>query len=477
MGPGLSVRAQGTRQLNLSSRSPGRPKSGLAPSGGCRDRREGLGVLLLPRTLFGRTAAALLAAFLVFETLAFVVVWLTLIRPMAERSADDLAAKISLAAKTWVELPPQTRTDYEMEMAFRHDLELGAVTKPMVDAAPRTWFGDLLAASLGHRMRQSVLLKRGPDANWVWLDLRVADKRLRVGFSLDRYALQAPLAAVGVFLLGAALTVVTALLMVGRVGRRLNSLAEKAAEVGQGRDPEPLPETGPREIRELTAAFNRMAGEVHALLENRTVLLSGISHDLRTPITRLKLALSMLDGADAIQVSRMERDLDEINRLIGDMLAFARALQANDRKDCDLAALLGDLAETASRLGPLNWQPPPAACGAKVGEAALRRIVGNLLDNARRYGGETAVDLELLCGEGEARISVLDRGPGIPEEQREAVFRPFHRLEASRSRDSGGSGLGLAIARQLADAYGWRIEFRHREGGGLDASLIIPRGT
>jgi len=429
----------------------------------------------IPRTLFGRTAAALLAAFLVFETLAFVVVWQTLIQPMAARSADDLAAKISLAAKTWVELPPQTRTDYEMELAFRHDLGLGAATKPLTDAAPPTWFGDLLAASLGRRMQQTVQLKRGPDANWVWLDLQVADKRLRVGFSQDRYALQAPLAAVGIFLLGAALTVVTALLMVGRAGRQLNSLAEKAAEVGQGRDPVPLPETGPQEIRELTAAFNRMAGAVHSLLENRTVLLSGISHDLRTPITRLKLALSLLDEADATQVSRMERDLDEMNRLIGDMLVFARALQNNDLKDCDLPAVLGDLAETAARLGPVNWHPAAGSCLVKVGEAALRRIVGNLLDNARRYGGEAAIDLELRCGEREVRLSVLDRGPGIPEDQREAVFRPFHRLEGSRSRDSGGSGLGLAIARQLADAYGWRIEFKHREGGGLDAALVISR--
>lgn len=434
-------------------------------------------MIFLPRTLFGRTAAALLVAFLVFETLAFAVVWRTLIQPMAARSADDLAAKISLAAKTWVELPPQTRTDYEMELAFHHDLGLGEATRPLTETAPHTWFGDLLAASLGRRMRQTVLLKRGPDAGWVWLDLQVAEKPLRVGFSQDRYALQAPLAAVGIFLLGAALTVVTALLMVGRAGRRLNSLAEKAAEVGQGRDPVPLPETGPQEIRELTAAFNRMAGAVHSLLENRTVLLSGISHDLRTPITRLKLALSMLDEADATQVSRMERDLDEMNRLIGDMLAFARALQNNDLKDCDLTALLGDLAETAARLGPVNWRPPTSACVVKVGEAALRRIVGNLLDNARRYGGDEAIDLELLCGEREVLVSVLDRGPGIPEDQREAVFRPFHRLESSRSRDSGGSGLGLAIARQLADAYGWRIEFRQREGGGLDAALIISRGT
>jgi two-component system osmolarity sensor histidine kinase EnvZ len=115
---------------------------------------------------------------------------------------------------------------------------------------------------------------------------------------------------------------------------------------------------------------------------------------------------------------------------------------------------------------------------AKVGEAALRRIVGNLLENARRYGDGEAVKLELECNQGDAgekqvRIAVLDRGPGIPVEQREAVFRPFTRLETSRSREAGGSGLGLAIARQLADAYGWRIELTDRAGGGLVASVII----
>lgn len=436
----------------------------------------------LPRTLFGRTAAAMLAAFLVFESLAFGVVWQTMIRPMTERSADDLAAKISLAAKTWVELPPQTRTDFEMELAFRHDLELGEAKSKLTQPARPTLFGQLLAQALTRRLQQEVTLKRGADGAWLWLDIQVADKQLRVGFNQERYALQGPLVAVGVFLLGAALTVVTALLLVGRASLQLKSLAAKAAEVGQGRDSARLPETGPLELQELTAAFNRMAGEVHALLENRTVLLSGISHDLRTPITRLKLSLSMLDEADAAQVSRMERDLDEMNRLIGDMLVFARALQAGDVQDHDLSAILGDLAETAARLGPVRWQVPGEACRRRVGEAALRRIVGNLLENARRYGGDAEIELVLACGgegeaEAETRISVLDRGPGIPSDQREAVFRPFHRLESSRSRESGGSGLGLAIARQLADAYGWRIEFRDREGGGLDASLIICRGT
>lgn len=430
----------------------------------------------MPETLFGRTAAALLAAFLVFEAIAFGVVWFMLIRPLAERSADDLAAKILLSAQTWVELPPQTRADYEMELAFRHDLALAEVKTRLPQAAEANYFGDLIAAALTRRAKQDISLKRGTDPSWDWLEIQVADKLLRVGFDRRRYALEAPLAAVGVFLLGALLTVLTALFMVRQASQRMNSLARKAAEVGQGRAPELLPETGARELRELTAAFNRMALEVQALLENRTVLLAGVSHDLRTPITRLRLAVSLLEGADPDLVKRMEHDLDEMNRLIGDMLVFARSLKVEALHECDLTRVLDDLAVQAALLGPLEWQPG-APCMARVGEAALHRIVGNLLDNARRYGAGAAVQLRLECEGEEARIAVLDRGSGIPVEQREAVFRPFTRLETSRSREAGGSGLGLAIARQLADAYGWRIELSDRAGGGLIAALIISRGT
>ncbi len=428
---------------------------------------------LLPETLFGRTAAALLAAFLVFEAAAFAVVWIMVIEPLAQRSADDMAAKIILAAQTWVELPPATRADYEMELAFRHDLELGEAKDRLTQSADPGYFGRLIETTLSERAKQSIALKRGPDPDWDWLEIQVSGKWLRIGYDRERYALEAPLAAVGVFLLGAALTVFTALFMARQSSRRLRGLAEKAREVGQGRDPERLPETGALELRELTAAFNRMAEEVHSLLENRTVLLSGISHDLRTPITRLKLALSMLDEADPAMVARMERDLDEMTRLISDMLAFARALRMDDLAECDLNRLLDDLAAQASRLGPVEWHSGPP-CLVRVGEAAVRRVVGNLVENARRYGGDEAVTLTLLRATGETRIGVLDRGPGIPAEQREAVFRPFYRLEQSRSREEGGSGLGLAIVRQLVDAYGWRIELSGREGGGLAAELVIP---
>lgn len=428
---------------------------------------------LLPETLFGRTAAALLVAFLLFEAIAFGVAWHLVIQPLARRSADDLAARIVLAAQTWVELPPETRADYEMELSYLHGLELGEVRQALREPAASNYFSGLIEEAMSRRTAQPIRLMRAGDPRYDWLELRVADKLLRIGFARERYALQAPLAAAGIFLLGAALTVLTALILVRQASRRLNSLATKAGEVGRGRVPARLPETGARELRELTAAFNRMAEEVRALLENRTVLLSGISHDLRTPITRLRLALSLLDGVEPARLAAMERDLDEMNRLIADMLAFSRALHDELAKPRDPNTILAELCEQASRLGPVDWQPGPP-CVVDLGEAALRRVVGNLLDNARRYGDAGPVEVRLLCEAGAARVEVVDRGPGIPAEQREAVFRPFTRLESSRNREQGGSGLGLAIARQLADAHGWRIELADRDGGGLIARLVMP---
>ena len=429
---------------------------------------------LMPRTLFGRTAAALLAGFSVFQLAALVAVWFAVIEPLAQRSAEELAARIVLAAQTWVELPPETRDDYEVELALHHELELGAVREPLAELEVRSFFGDRLEPILSRRTGQTIQLKQGPDPAWSWVEVRLAGNLLRIGFLKDRYQLRAPMIAAGLLLIGALLTALMALLMVRRTAVRLSRLAASAAEVGQGRLPALLPETGAEEWQQLTRTFNRMAAEVQALLENRTTLLAGISHDLRTPLTRLHLALSMLEGADAKQVRRMEGDLAEIDRLIGAMLAFARALQMEAPKALDLAGLLADLAQAASEPGRVHHSAADA-CVVEAGELAVRRIVGNLVENALRYGEGGPVELVLACGEREAIVQVLDRGPGIPAAEREAVFRPFYRLEHSRSKGSGGSGLGLAIAKQLADAHGWRIELAEREGGGLSASLVIPK--
>ena len=188
-------------------------------------------------------------------------------------------------------------------------------------------------------------------------------------------------------------------------------------------------------------------------------------------MTRLQLHLEMLrDEPSPTRIDRAVADLADMNRLITGYLELARTTQAEARTRFDLAVLLEEVATDAGLTGF-----SAAPCTVEAGRLALRQIVSNLIQNAQRYGGAATVELELECAEREARVTVRDAGPGIPEDQLEKVFRPFYRLEASRSGATGGSGLGLAIVRQLAATNGWKVSLANRKTGGLEAVLEIRR--
>jgi len=299
-------------------------------------------------------------------------------------------------------------------------------------------------------------------------------RNIRISFPHARIGARPPLAALLVAIAGALVILFTSLLLVRRLTRPLARLATAAGQIGRGDAFVPLPETGPREIAVLTQRFNRMAAEISELLTNRTTLFAGISHDLRTPITRMRLALEMLPGATAPElVEHLRQDLDEMNRLITETLELARGLGPHAAELVDLRDLI-DGVVTAIRQGGavIEWSPA-ACCYCPVDTLALQRVLTNLLDNAVRYS-DAPVVLHCDCDAVAAVIRVLDRGPGIPEQDRDKVFQPFHRLEGSRSRRTGGSGLGLAITRQLCDVHGWDIQLLPRTGGGTEARLRIP---
>jgi two-component system osmolarity sensor histidine kinase EnvZ len=425
----------------------------------------------LTRSLYARTALTLALAFIVFQAAAFWVVTRTLIVPVAERSADDLAGLIVLSAQTWVELPPQTRAAFERELARRHGLRLTTLDVGATAQAPRFAFRRQIEDALSRRVGEDVVLRGVPGTEAVWLDIPVGGYDLRAGFFPGRYAVKPPLAAIAVVTLGALLSLLTALFVVRRITVPLARAATAASQVGAGELPEPLPETGPAELAELARRFNTMAAEVRALLDNRTTLLAGISHDLRTPMTRLQLNLEMLrDAPSPARIDRAVADLADMNKLITGYLELARTTQPEARSRIDLAVLLEEAAADAG----LPW-PGAAACEVDAGRLALRQIVSNLIQNAQRYGGGTPVELALECDERQARVIVRDAGPGIPDDQLEKVFRPFYRLETSRSLATGGTGLGLAIVRQLAETNGWKMSLRNRATGGLEAVLEIRR--
>ncbi|MHB1655598.1 MAG: ATP-binding protein [Burkholderiales bacterium] len=434
---------------------------------------------LWPNSLFGRTAATLGLAFLLFQTIVLAVVALAVLQPMAERSADDLAALIVLSAQTWAELPPDTRPAFEQELIEHHHLRINKIDRLSSQPADRFLNSRNIEKALSRRTGQDIGLQAG-NHGWTWATLRMGGHLIRVGFVRSRYNIRSPLTAVGLLSLGALLTWFTGIITVRRITHTLAQLGTAAGQVGQGQMPQPLPETGPTELATLAHAFNRMANEVQALLANRTTLLAGISHDLRTPIARMRLAVAMLPATTSPSLlNQFERDLEQMNNLIGSFLEMARGLQCVSRQKADLHEILNELAEDARRAGGNVVCEFDGACAAEIAVQGFQRIVANLIENSLRYGkSDTAASQVTVTCERHAEgilVRIMDRGPGIPADQLEAVFRPFYRLESSRNQATGGSGLGLAIARQLAEANGWRLRLSARAGGGLTASLTIAQ--
>jgi two-component system osmolarity sensor histidine kinase EnvZ len=262
-----------------------------------------------------------------------------------------------------------------------------------------------------------------------------------------------------------------------RITRPLARLEAASALIGQGATPMLLPETGARELVTLSRRFNAMARQVSELLSARTTLLAGVSHDLRTPLARMRLALEIIrtDPTPAL-IERLERDIEQMNQLIGNVLDLARGLEHEQPVAVDLQDFLTELADDFSTpvcVIAVHCQPGQYL----LARSALHRAIGNLLQNALRYAPAAPVELSCTVTEQQCRIGILDRGPGIASAQIESMFLPFHRLDASRSPATGGSGLGLAIVRELARANGWRVSLSARAGGGLEAWIELGAGA
>ena len=262
-----------------------------------------------------------------------------------------------------------------------------------------------------------------------------------------------------------------AMLVVRRLTAPLRDLAVAAERLGRGETVAPLADRGPEEIHRTTAAFNAMQERLRRFIDDRTRLLAAISHDLRTPITTLRLRAEFVEDEETR--ARILATLDEMQRIVEATLAFAGEQASREpTRTVDLAGLLesvvGELADLGAevRLEPAPRLPYPCR------PTALTRAIRNLLENAVRYGARARVR---LAGDAQ-RIAIVveDDGPGIPEAEVEAAFAPFVRLEGSRSPETGGIGLGLAIARSIARAHGGDVTLANRPGGGLDAILRLP---
>jgi signal transduction histidine kinase len=266
------------------------------------------------------------------------------------------------------------------------------------------------------------------------------------------------------------LLISSGLIIARRMASPMAQLAVAAERFGLGQPQSPIPEKGPREVRQTIHAFNLMQKRLQKQINDRSRMLAAVSHDLRTPITTLRLRAEYIEEQEMRE--KTLATLTEMEAILADTLSFARDEAADEQaRPTDLAALLQSLINDHADLGGDAIYKGPERLNFICRPVSLKRALNNLIDNALKYGG--SIEATLTHRAGSAIIHIDDQGPGIPDDQLEAVLTPFFRLEASRSRETGGTGLGLAVAKSIILAHGGELSLSNRPGGGLRASVML----
>lgn len=428
---------------------------------------------LLPRSLLGRTV--LLLAFLLIVSQ---IAWFQMLRfferePRARQLATQVSSTVNLTRAALLTAEPSKRRELLLDLSEREgirvytDLPEGANANPP-DRPFVQMTAEAVRAELG--ADTEVLVQRSDDdtALWVSFDIEGDDYWIALSRLRTERAFPTQWLIWGALVLG--FSILGAYLIASRINRPLKNLTDAAAKIGKGELPSPLIEAGPAEIRAVSAGFNQMADDLKRLDADRALLLAGVSHDLRTPLSRLRLQLEMLDESEALK-AEMAQDIEEIDTIIGQFLAFARGASEPTEPNVDVNAMIRTLCERYARGGktlqPQLGELPGIACKP----IAIQRLLVNLVENALRHGGgeveiRTKRESNLLV------LSVLDRGPGIPDAEIARMMQPFTRLGSSRT--GGGSGLGLAIVDRIARLHDGRARLLARPEGGLEARVELP---
>jgi two-component system osmolarity sensor histidine kinase EnvZ len=432
-----------------------------------------LQVTLWPRSLLWRTFILLAAL-----VLATTVAWFQIFRayelePRARQLSQNLISIVNLTRTALVASHPERRHELLEDLAEREGIQVytaepGERIRPPADRPLMRLVSEMVRQQLGEDTRFAVERDGTPG---FWVSFFIEDDEYWVRVPRERVERRVALRWLGWGALALALSLLAAYLLVSWLNRPLKALASAAGAIGKRTNSGPVSESGPEEIRTLSHAFNRMSEDLARLDADRALILAGVSHDLRTPLSRLRLGVEM-SGADARLKGEMVSDIEEMDRIVGQFLDFARTDGGEAMQEGDLAAIVREVVEHFRRHGKPIAADLAAVPGLPVQPRAMRRVVLNLIDNALRYG-EKEVSVAVRADDRAAVLEVADRGPGIPASEAERLKQPFTRLEPARS-DKGGAGLGLAIVERVVRAHRGSFELSAREGGGLVARIRLP---
>ena len=380
---------------------------------------------------------------------------------------EEDSENISITAKPRVTRPARHPMAFKLAGRLRHKLRLRDPASVRISELPQNpaeaiQTNETDTSRPVNRIPQaldiSILLA---DGNWLNVQYKMFDKPPPwANKTLQLLALL----VLAIFISG--------LIIAKLMTRPMARLAIAADRFGLGQTEEPLSESGPREVRQTIRAFNRMQQRLHKHLKDRSLMLAAISHDLRTPVTTLRLRAEYIQDEEIRE--KTLQTLGEMEAILKATLSFSRDDAADEKaRATDLSALLQSLVDDHIDLGGEVTYSGPDKLPFTCRPVALKRALNNLIDNALKYAGSTQVTLTSHADS--VSIQVDDHGPGIPEQSLEQIFTPFFRLETSRNRETGGTGLGLAVARSIVLAHGGELKLENLVEGGLRAQITLPR--
>jgi two-component system osmolarity sensor histidine kinase EnvZ len=429
----------------------------------------------LPRGLFGRSLIIIVAPIVLLQAIIAYVFFERDVDTTTRRLARDVAADMAMlvALEDNNKSPDRERLralaarqlNYRIRFLPGQNLppHHGALTSNIEIA-----LDDILEQRIGSD-RDFSAARTGDDFE---IKVDVHDGVLAVLVPRDRVTVSKPDIFILWMVVSALILMAIAITFLRNQVRPIERLARAADSFGKGRAVPDFKPYGATEVRRAAQAFITMRERIERHITQRTEMLAGVSHDIKTPLTRLKLALAMLP--DNPDTAPMRTDIGEMEHMLDEYLAFARGEGGEESQVTDLAGLVRDAADAAAKARQRDGIriKTPAHVMVSVKRAGLRRVLANLIDNALKHGAHVAVTLSQ--DDRLVEIAVEDDGPGIPEDRRDESFRPFHRLDQGRNLQSGGSGLGLSIARDIARAHGGDIVLDDSMMGGLKATVRLP---
>ncbi|MGZ3236007.1 MAG: ATP-binding protein [Burkholderiaceae bacterium] len=434
--------------------------------------------------LFWRTFI-LLAVLITVSMAAWVASFRMLERgPRARQIAAQVVSMVTITRAALTHSAPDSRRELLFDLASNEGIRIYPLEKtdrvvPMSDTNIMPLLQENVMSRLG---ADTKFAGKVNDVTGFWVSFKIDnDADDMYWLMLDRERIERKSSSQ--LLRWATITLFLALLGAVFISRLINQplarLTAAARSIAKGQSIEPLPEQGPTEISEANRSFNQMVNDLERVESDRAVILAGISHDLRTPISRMLLEVEMANLSDDSKQG-MQSDLTQMNAIIGQFLDYAKPTDPGSFHRIDLSALLTDTVHDASRMSDVKITPKIDSNLTVMGNPVdLKRVFNNLIENARRYG-KTAdaaqADIEITCqpDNDQIVIEIADHGPGVPESEMDRLLRPFARLDTARSQ-ADGAGLGLAIVARVIGRHGGKLQLLNRKQGGLIVKMALPR--